>query len=164
MIDSSTLRSAQQIQLESMRIENLRQKAADPDLVKVPGFDEITDMEAELEKIQTELAARRADVERRQQSLESSMESLEKARKRLAEGDAMSEASKAILSDLEEAVFHSIGDSSGIEAQKRNQAIWLHLINERFAKIWPKVRKKAVDEIARLEKEIEKLKGENTNV
>ena len=116
-------------------------------------------MEAQLQQLQAELEARRSDLANRQQSLESRLDRLEKSRKRLLEGDAMFEGSKVVLPQLEEAVFHALGDYSAIDTQKRNQAIQLHLHNERFSKIWPRIRKMALQEIENLETEIEEMTG-----
>jgi chromosome segregation ATPase len=159
LISDSELRTARQITLDNMEIENLHRKGNDPDLLKVPGFEDLSDMEDQLQQLQDELEAKRSDLANRQQTLESRLDRLEKSRKQLREGDSMCEASKAVLPQLEEAVFHTLGDYSAVETQKRNQAIQLHLHNERFSKIWPKVRKMALQEIENLESEISKLTG-----
>jgi chromosome segregation ATPase len=163
MISDSELRTARQITLDNMQIENLHRKGNDPDLLKVPGFEDLSNMETQLQQLQAELEAKRSDLANRQQTLESRLDRLEKERKRLRDGDSMCEGSKAALPQLEEAVFHTLGDYSAIETQKRNQAIQLHLHNERFSKIWPRIRKMALQEIENLEAEISKLTKGNSN-
>jgi chromosome segregation ATPase len=158
------LLSSFEILARQNRDANLQEKLNDPDLLKVPGFEDLSNMEAQLQQLQAELEARRSDLANRQQSLESRLDRLEKSRKQLLEGDAMCEASKAVLPQLEEAVFHTLGDYSAIETQKRNQAIQLHLHNERFSKIWPKVRKMALQEIENLESEIKEMTGGKNEV
>jgi chromosome segregation ATPase len=153
------LLSSFEILARQNRDANLQEKLNDPDLLKVPGFEDLSDMEDQLRQLQDELEAKRSDLANRQQTLESRLDRLEKSRKQLREGDSMFEASKAVLPQLEEAVFHTLGDYSAIETQKRNQAIQLHLHNERFSKIWPRIRKMALQEIENLETEIEEMTG-----
>ena len=153
------LLSSFEIQARANRDAHLQEKLNDPDLLKVPGFEDLSDMEDQLRQLQTELEARRSDLANRQQSLESRLDRLEKSRKQLREGDSMCEGSKAVLPQLEEAIFHTLGDSSAVETQKRHTAIQLHLFNERFSKIWPKVRKMALQEIENLESEIKEMTG-----
>jgi chromosome segregation ATPase len=153
------LLSSFEILARQNRDEHLQKKLNDPDLLKVPGFEDLSNMEAQLQQLQAELEAKRSDLANRQQSLESRLDRLEKSRKQLRDGDSMCEASKAVLPQLEEAVFHTLGDYSAVETQKRNQAIQLHLHNERFSKIWPRIRKMALQEIENLENEIKEMTG-----
>jgi chromosome segregation ATPase len=153
------LLSSLEIQARANRDSHLQEKLNDPDLLRVPGFEDLSNMEAQLQQLQAELEAKRSDLANRQQSLESRLDRLEKSRKQLRDGDSMCEASKAVLPQLEEAVFHTLGDYSAVETQKRNQAIQLHLHNERFSKIWPRIRKMALQEIENLESEIKEMTG-----
>jgi chromosome segregation ATPase len=158
------LLSSFEILARQNRDSHLQEKLNDPDLLRVPGFEDLSNMEAQLQQLQAELEAKRSDLANRQQSLESRLDRLEKSRKQLREGDSMCEASKAVLPQLEEAVFHTLGDYSAIETQKRHTAIQLHLHNERFSKIWPKVRKMALQEIENLESEIKEMTGGSNEV
>jgi chromosome segregation ATPase len=153
------LLSSFEILARQNRDANLKSVLNDPGALKIPGFEDLSDMEDQLRQLQAELEAKRSDLANRQQSLESRLDRLEKSRKQLRDGDAMFEASKAVLPQLEEAVFHTLGDYSAIETQKRHTAIQLHLHNERFSKIWPKVRKMALQEIENLESEIKEMTG-----
>jgi chromosome segregation ATPase len=158
------LLSSFEILARQNRDSHLQEKLNDPDLLKVPGFEDLSDMEDQLRQLQAELEAKRSDLANRQQSLESRLDRLEKSRKQLRDGDAMFEASKAVLPQLEEAVFHTLGDYSAVETQKRHTAIQLHLHNERFSKIWPRIRKMALQEIENLESEIKEMTGGSNEV
>ena len=64
------LLSSFEILARQSRDANLQEKLNDPDLLKVPGFEDLSDMEDQLRQLQDELEAKRSDLANRQQTLE----------------------------------------------------------------------------------------------
>jgi hypothetical protein len=105
------LLSSFEILARQNRDSHLQEKLNDPDLLRVPGFEDLSNMEAQLQQLQAELEAKRSDLANRQQITRITPGPFgEIERKQLREGDSMCEASKAVLPQLEEAVFHTLGD------------------------------------------------------
>ena len=128
----------------------------------IPGLEELGDMEAELKKLQADIAAKKAGYAAKLRSLENTQGRLAEAKRRLKDGDQLFEGSKSAVEQIETAIYNTVGHTGAIELSKRNQAVQLHLFNERFVQVWPKLRKRAVAEVKRLEAEVESMqKGES---
>jgi multidrug resistance efflux pump len=162
LISSEELRTARQITLENMKVENLHKKGNDPDLPKVPGFEDLTELENQLEQMKAELDARRQELASRQDNLERRLADLEREQRALAHGVYLADLSKTEVVGVG-AYVRGILDQRDAANGKILQVMHMALLRERFAKLWPTIKKEIEERIANLEQEIQELTAGGSN-
>lgn len=137
-------------------VRELSAKSNDQTLPRVPGFEDLPALEARVQQAQVELEERRQDIAQRQRSLEGKLEDLNRARKTLSYGDQFCGDLKSTVTGLEDLICSTLSEGD-YGKTRRVEALHLLVLNERFAKLWAKGRKQAVEDIQRIEDEISTL-------